>query len=126
MFISSRQFADVILIKVEGRIADNKTAKDFENALNPFLNACFTGEYQKILLDFEGLDLITSAGLRVLMIVAKTCEKQETEIVVAALQPIIENIFKISRFDSLITIFPTVKSALESMSHTAADLYISI
>lgn len=122
MEFSSQQFADVTLIQVEGRI-DHKTAKDFENALKPYLEACAAGEYKKILVDLGGVDFMTSAGLRVLMIVAKTCGKQRGEIVVAALQPIIEEIFKITRFDLVLKIFPTVKSALEALSPTAAAVY---
>jgi len=122
MEFSSQQFADVTLIQVEGRI-DHKTAKDFENALKPYLDACVAGEYQKILVDLGGVDFMTSAGLRVLMIVSKTCDKQRGEIVVAALQPIIEEIFKITRFDLVLKTFPTVKSALEALSPTAAAVY---
>ena len=122
MEFSSHQFADVMLIKVEGRI-DHKTAKDFENALKPYLDACVAGEYQKILVDLGGVDFMTSAGLRVLMIVSKTCDKQRGEIVVAALQPMIEEIFKITRFDLVLKTFPTVKSALEALSPTAAAAY---
>ena len=122
MEFSSQQFADVMLIKVEGRI-DHKTAKDFENALKPYLDACVAGEYQKILVDLGGVDFMTSAGLRVLMIVSKTCDKQRGEIVVAALQPIVEEIFKITRFDLVLKTFPTVKSALEALSPTAAAAY---
>ena len=122
MEVSSQQFADVTLIQVEGRI-DHKTAKDFENALKPYLDECVAGEYQKILVDLGGVDFMTSAGLRVLMIVAKTCHKQRGEIVVAALQPIIQEIFKITRFDLVLKIFPTVKSALEALSPTAAAVY---
>lgn len=122
MELSSQQLADVTFIHVKGRI-DHKTAKDFENALKPYLDTVITGESQKILLDLGGVDFMTSAGLRVLMIVAKTCDKHACDIVVADLQPIIEEIFKISRFDLILKIFPTVKSALEAISSTATDLY---
>ena len=122
MEFSSQQVADVTVIQVKGRI-DHKTAKDFENALNPHLDACVAGEYQKILVDLGGVDFMTSAGLRVLMIVAKTCAKERGEIVVAALQPMIEEIFKITRFDLVLKIFPTVKSALDAISPAAAALY---
>ena len=123
MEVTSRQFADVTLIQVQGRISDYEAARNFEDSLSPFLDACVAGETKKILLDFGGVDFMTSAGLRVLMVVAKTCEKQKGEIVVAALQPIIKKIFEISRFDLIIKIFPNVKSALEAMSSSAAALY---
>ena len=119
MEFTSQQVADVTLIQIEGRI-DHRTAKDFENALKPHLNQCLAGEYKRILMDLGGVDFMTSAGLRVLMIAAKTCDKQKGEIAVAALQPGIKEIFKISRFDLVLKIFPTVESALENLSPDAA------
>jgi anti-sigma B factor antagonist/stage II sporulation protein AA (anti-sigma F factor antagonist) len=117
-----RQVADVTLIRVQGRI-DHKKAKDFENELKPLLDDCAAGQERRILLDMSGVDFMTSAGLRVLMIAAKTCGKNKGEIVVAALQPTVEEIFKISRFDLVLKIFPTVEAALDKLSPTAADLY---
>ena len=122
MEITSKQIADVTLIQVQGRI-DHKTAKDFENALKPHLDQCLAGEYKKILMDLGGVDFMTSAGLRVLMIAAKTCDRQKWNIAVAALQPGIREIFKISRFDLVLNIFPTVKSALENLAPDAAAQY---
>jgi len=118
----SQQIADVTLIRLEGRI-DHKTAKDFETALKPHLDECVAGDFKKILMDMGDVGFMTSAGLRVLMIAAKTCDKQKGEIAVASLQPIIKEIFKISRFDLILKVFPTVQFALENMSPTAAAAY---
>lgn len=122
MEFTLQQIADVTLIQVQGRI-DHKTAKDFENALKPHVDQCIAGEYKKILIDLDGVDFMTSAGLRVLMITAKTCDKEKGEIAVAALQPGIKEIFKISRFDLVLKIFPTVRSGLENLSPDAAAHY---
>ena len=122
MEITSQQIADVTLIQIQGRI-DHKTATDFENALRPHLKQCLAGEYKKLLMDLGGVDFMTSAGLRALMIAAKTCDKGKGEIAVAALQPGIKEIFKISRFDLVLKIFPTVESALENLSPDAAAQY---
>jgi anti-anti-sigma factor len=119
---TSQQIGDVTLIQVQGRI-DHRTAKDFENALKPHLDQCLAGEYKKILMDLGGVDFMTSAGLRVLMIAAKTCDRQKGDIAVAALRPGIKEIFKISRFDLVLKIFPTVPSALENLSPDAAAHY---
>ncbi len=119
MKITSQQVADVTLIQVQGRI-DHRTATDFEDALRPLLDRCLAGEYKKLLMDLGGVDFMTSAGLRVLMIAAKACDKQKGEMAVAALQPGIQEIFKISRFDSFLRVFPTVESALENLSPDAA------
>lgn len=122
MEFSSQKISDVTLIEIQGRI-DHNTSKDFESALKPYLDQCSPGEQKKIIIDLNGVDFMTSAGLRVLMIAAKTCDKQKSEIAVAALQPIIQEIFKISRFDLVLKIFPTVKSAFLNISIDAVGDY---
>ena len=124
MECTSQQIADVTMIRIEGRI-DHKTAKDFEDVLKPYLDECGKGAYQKILMDLGGVDFMTSAGLRVLMIAVKICGRKDGEISVAALRPMIKEIFKISRFDSVLNVYPTVELALESISPTAATTYKS-
>jgi anti-anti-sigma factor len=125
MEFTTQQIADVTVIQVKGRI-DHKTAKDFENALKPHLDQCIAGDFKRILMDMGDVEFMTSAGLRVLMIAARTCDKEKGEIAVAALQPLIKEIFKISRFDLILKVFPTVQSALENMSPTSADAYKGI
>jgi anti-anti-sigma factor len=122
MELTTRHIEDVTLIHLGGRI-DHKTAKDFEGALKPHLDECVLGESRKILVDMAGVDFMTSAGLRVLMIGARICAKHTGEIAVAALQPMIQEIFRISRFDLVLKVFPTVQSALEQMSPVAAAAY---
>ena len=113
--------ANVTLIRVAGRI-DHTTAKAFEDALSPELAGC-AGEDKILLLDFSGVTFISSAGLRVLMIAAKQCRKQNGKIALAALQPMVQEVFQISRFDSLFEVFPTVRAALQAVSPTAASQY---
>ena len=125
MEFTTQQIADVTVIQVKGRI-DHKTAKDFENALKPHLDQCIAGDFKRILMDMGDVEFMTSAGLRVLMIAARTCDKEKGEIAVAALQPLIKEIFKISRFDLILKVFPTVQSALKNMSSTSADAYKGI
>ena len=121
MELKTQDIANVTLIQAAGRI-DHTTAKDFENRLLPQLAGC-TGETKKILLDFSEVNFISSAGLRVLMIAAKQCRKQGGKMVLAALQPMIQEVFQISRFDSVFEVFPTVKAAMEAISATAAAAY---
>jgi anti-anti-sigma regulatory factor len=102
MECKTRVIANVVLLQVEGRI-DHTTAKAFESALLPHLTGC-TGEEKKLLLDCSGLVYIS-------------------KIVVAALQPMIQEIFQISRFDKVLEVFPTVRAALENISPAAASAY---
>jgi anti-sigma B factor antagonist len=121
MECKSRVIANVVLLQVEGRI-DHTTSKAFEAALSPHLAGC-TGEEKMLLLDCGGLAYISSAGLAVLMTAGKRCRKQNGKMVFAGLQPRIQEIFQISRFDKVFEVFPTVRAALENISPAAASAY---
>ena len=113
--------ANVVLIEVERRI-DHGTAPAFGSALLPHVDGC-TGETKKLLLDLGAVNYMSSAGLRVVMIAAKGCRKQSGKMVLAALQPTIQEIFKIGRFDMVLDTFATVREALAAISPAALALY---
>lgn len=116
-----QNLADVVLIEVEGRI-DHSTAPAFASVLLPHVEGG-GGENKKLVLDLSKVTYMSSAGLRVLMIAAKGCRKQTSKIVLAALQPTIQEVFKIGRFDMVLETFPTVRQALTAVSSEAAALY---
>src|SRR5262245_4448825 len=119
MQLQTREIANVLLIQVAGRI-DHTTAKQFADTLLPQLDSC-TGDTRKALLDLSGVDYMSSAGLRVLVLAARQCQKQNGEIVLAALSPILQELFRISRFTTVFKVFATVQGALESLSPTVAS-----
>ena len=49
--------------------------------------------------------------------------KANGKMVLAGLQPMIQEIFQISRFDKVFEVFPTVRAALENISPAAASAY---
>lgn len=116
-----QNLVDVVLIEVEGRI-DHSTAPAFGSALLPQVNGC-AGENKKLLLDLGNVTYMSSAGLRVLMIAAKGCRKEGGKVFLAALQPTLQEIFRIGRFDMVFETFPTVREALAAISPAAAALY---
>jgi anti-sigma B factor antagonist/stage II sporulation protein AA (anti-sigma F factor antagonist) len=121
--MEARSLANVTLVKVTGRL-DHISTPAFERELLPKVQGC-TGEEKKLLLDLSELVSISSAALRVLMIAAKRCRKQNGKFVLAALQPAIEEIFRIGRFDTVFEVFPSVQAALAAISPAAAAVYES-
>jgi anti-anti-sigma factor len=116
-----KDLANVLLVTVDERI-DHLSAPGFEAELLPHVDGC-AGEAKKLLVDCSRLTYISSAGLRVLMIAAKKCRKQDGRIVLAALQPSVHEIFRISRFDLVFETFSTVRAALQALSPAAVALY---
>ncbi len=118
MELHTHDVANVRVMRVAGRV-DHLTAKQFETALLSQLNEC-CGETRKALLDLSQVTYMSSAGLRVLMLAAKQCQKQQGVIALAALQPFLQEVFRISRFDTLFKIFDTAQAALKDMASAAA------
>jgi len=118
MQFSSRQFADVAVAAPVGRI-DHTAAEKLEQDIAPLLAASRAGNLGGVILDFAGVDYISSVGLRVLMIAAKEMRVRGAAIAVAALQPVVAEIFAISRFDRVLDVHPTVRDALAKLSASA-------
>jgi len=83
----------------------------FQSALEPYLLDCKPGGH-RLVLDFSRLDYISSAGLRILMITAKQVKSQQGIIAVAAMQPVVREIFDISKFTFVLNCFDSVDEAL--------------
>jgi anti-anti-sigma factor len=117
----AQQIIDVLLVQAAGRI-DHTTARAFEEALLPLLAAAPEGG-QKAVLDLSGVAYMSSAGLRVLTLAARQCRQQRGVIVIAALSPLLQEVFRISRFDTIFRVFKSVPEALVELSPPAASAY---
>ena len=117
MQLTLRQVADVVVAMPSGRI-DHAAAGLLEAQLLPVLEQA-TNKHGAMVLDFASVEYISSVGLRVLMIAAKSMRAQGRPIAIAALQPVVAEIFSISRFDKVLTVYPTVRSALAKFSPAA-------
>ena len=121
MQISSHQFAEVTVVAPVGRI-DHAGAAALEQALSPLV-APPGGGKNALILDFAGVEYISSVGLRVLMIAAKQMRGHGARVVVAAPQPVVAEILAISRFDRVLEIAPSVRRALEWLSAPGLAAY---
>jgi anti-anti-sigma factor len=112
--ISSRQFADVVVAAPTGRI-DHQSAAQFEAALAPMVQEACSGK-GALVLDFTGVEYISSVGLRALMIAAKQLRAAGAKIAVTNLRPVVAEILAISRFDRLLGVFASVRDAIQLFS----------
>ncbi|CAN5346446.1 hypothetical protein BH11PSE14_BH11PSE14_08890 [soil metagenome] len=117
MELAQSRHGPTLVLAVAGRL-DITTADRFRDALLPLIAG---GAERKLVLDFSAVDYISSAGLRVLMIASKQARESSFPIAIAALQPIVAEIFQISRFDTLFPCHPTLASALADVPATPAS-----
>jgi anti-anti-sigma factor len=67
-------------------------------------------------VDMAGVAYISSVGLRALMMAAKQTKVSGGKLAVAALQPVVKEIFEISRFNFVVKSFATPREAIVWMS----------
>jgi anti-anti-sigma factor len=72
-----------------------------------------------VVIDCAHLDYISSAGLRVLVIAARSAKGRGLG--VATMQPVVREIYAISRFETVIATFETVRDALAKLDPAALD-----
>lgn len=65
-----------------------------------------------VLLDLSGLDYVSSAGLSSILGAAKRAKEQNARFVVAGLKGLVKEVFAISGFETVLSIFPDVESAI--------------
>jgi anti-sigma B factor antagonist/stage II sporulation protein AA (anti-sigma F factor antagonist) len=109
MNLPTREQAGVLIVSVSGRI-DHIASEEFTKALEPLLDRC-TQDSPALLLDFSGVDYISSAGLRVLMMASRRSKAQQGIFAIAALQPMVQEVFAISRFNLIVPCYVSVDAA---------------
>ena len=121
MNVTSRRFANAVVLLVEGRL-DQDTCGDFTRELMTYVDSVAHGG-GAIILDLSHLEYVSSAGLRCFMLASRQAKSQKGRIFVAALQPMVAEIFEISHFNLVFQVFGTVQEALAAVSADAAAAF---
>ena len=107
MEISKEKINNFSVIRINGRI-DSNNYSVFEEEVNKLFN---DGE-TKIIIDCRGLNYISSSGLRVFLVAQKKVISLTGKLHLCNLQPAIKEIFTISGFTSIFSIFDTLEEAI--------------
>jgi anti-anti-sigma factor len=103
--MGERRQAGLLVLAPVGRI-DSRTSAKFRTRLLAAVSCC-SGD---VVIDFSGVDYISSCGLQALMIASRR-KPQDLRLAVARLNAVVHEIFTISRFAHLVPIYPTVEEA---------------
>ena len=98
MNISETRSGDVIQIKIDGRV-DTTTSPQLQNAI---LLAFQKGS--KLVLDFSGVEYVSSAGLRALLIGQKTANSKGGSMTLVHVAEAVLQVFKMSGFSGILHI----------------------
>jgi len=107
MEIIENQKEDISIFKLNGRLDSNTSP-----ALEKKLVSAIENGIRNMVIDFENLDYISSAGLRIILKTTKDLKRTNGQIVLCAMQDYVREVFEIAGFDTFLPIFSTVDEAL--------------
>lgn len=110
MKIQGHKVGAAVVVEVEGRL-DSVTSSELEKEILSYLQS---GEHN-LLIDFAGLDYISSAGLRVLLMAAKKAKAEGGRVVLANLVKNVKEVFDIAGFTSIFPVFQSQDDALAAI-----------
>lgn len=109
MEISTRTSNDIHIVSLAGSL-DSATAPQAQRDLDAVVAGA-----KKVLLDFSSLDYISSAGLRVLLGVAKQLRSKGGSLRMFGLNQSVKEVFEISGFATILAVSPSESEALAAM-----------
>ena len=114
MEIGEERRGAALVLSPQGRL-DSTTAPEFEQRVR----ARMAEGNRDFVIDLGALDYVSSAGLRALVIASKSSNGRGLGL--AAMQPVVREIYAIARFDAIIAAFETVRDALAKLDPGALD-----
>lgn len=111
MEISEQREGNIIVLSPVGRV-NNDTSRAFQTKLL----SCVGSTATKILINFSGVEYISAAGLRALMMASKQSKATNGRLAIAGRTPMVKEIFTISRFSLVVQVFDTIAEAITAMS----------
>ena len=109
MKITQNEKNGILELNISGRL-DAVSAVDADKTFSSVID----GGNNNLLIDLAELDYISSAGLRVLLVVAKRIQQNRGNVVLCALNANVKEIFEISGFSSIFNIFDNKEEAVKS------------
>lgn len=101
---------DVWVVSLAGKL-DSLSAADCEKALK---QAVAEGKL-RFILDFSELNYISSAGLRVLLAIAKQLKAKGGQVSLANLRSNVREVFEMTGFISIFVVYESVEAALANL-----------
>jgi len=108
MEVVEKRQDEVCILELVGRL-DSNTSPDFEHKIFEVIG----DGTKKVIVDFERLDYISSAGLRVLLKAAKELKRSDGKVVLCSMKDYIREVFEIAGFVSLFPIVSSVGDAVQ-------------
>jgi anti-anti-sigma factor len=110
MEFAQEQAGEVAIVKLAGRL-DSSAAQPAEESFAKMLGS----GTPHLAVDLSRLDYISSAGLRVLLVVAKKVQLADGKMVLFGLLPNVREVFAVSGFDKIFAIQSDTAAAVAAV-----------
>jgi anti-sigma B factor antagonist len=101
---------DIPVLLVSGKI-DAVTSKDLEIALAGLIDK----NKKFLVIDMEKVEFLSSSGLRVLMASLNRLKHRDGDLLLAALQPFVKDVFFLTGANRFFSIYPNQGEAIKSL-----------
>jgi anti-anti-sigma factor len=107
MTITATQTDGALVLRVTGRL-DAITSPEFEKTCQE----CIKAETRKVVVDFEAMEYISSAGLRAILLVGKTVQAGGGVLAFSGLHGTVKDVLEMAGFSALFPVYDSVEAAL--------------
>lgn len=121
MQISTHWYGEALVLQVTGAL-DHDNGPRLKDHLMVALQKLESGA---VIIDMSGVEYVSSAGFKTLVSASKTAKEAGNRLLVAAPQPMVVNIFKMSHAQLVLSIFPTMGEATSAVSERSRKAYDS-
>ncbi len=109
MDMEEKKRGDICILSLNGRL-DAYSSNELEIKVNTLID----NDCKQLIINFDGVDYISSSGLRVILSAVKKLRKMQGDVKLACLKPYVKEVFDISGFTQLFEIFDQEEEAVNS------------
>lgn len=111
MKITASKQNNITILSLLGRM-DATTVNEFEKACQ----AQFKNNINNIIINLAELEYISSAGLRGILLMQKTCLAAKGTLAFCSMQTMVAEVFRISGFNAILPVHNTLDEAIAALS----------
>jgi len=109
MKLEEKREGNVAILTLNGRL-DAYSSNELERSISALID---DGSV-RLVVNFDGVEYISSSGLRVLLTSQKRLKKEEGDLKLACLKPYVKEVFDIAGFTQLFAIYEQEEEAVNS------------
>jgi len=105
--------SDLTIVAINGKL-DANTIADFQKSSADL-------PVMPTVLDLSRLEYMSSSALRALLQMKREFSKQGVPVVIAGSDGLVDKVLRVSGFEQIFVLFPSVDEAVRTMTHGGAD-----